>query len=157
MRNRIAFALYVGPCWEVWKCCRLSARIPNHVSENRIHAPLNAGNFTSESGMVLTEFVPEMKIGSEPDVEHPGSSHFTVAATRRICFWMEARKSFGRRSACSSDFQPAAVFCAVSTAIFQSGLAGILALSAKRRICSGVISERLRLSPKLRPSLSLGI
>jgi len=39
------------------KCCRLSARIPNHVSENRIHAPLNAGNFTSESGMVLTEFV----------------------------------------------------------------------------------------------------
>jgi len=37
----------------------------------------------------------------------------------------------------SSDFQPAAVFCAVSTAIFQSGLAGILALSAKRRICLG--------------------
>src|ERR1700752_2335358 len=34
---------------------RLSARIPNHVSENRIHAPLNAGNFTSESGMVLKE------------------------------------------------------------------------------------------------------
>jgi hypothetical protein len=97
--------------------------------------------------------VPEVKIGSEPDVEHPGSSHFTVAATRRICFWMEARKSFGRRSACSSDFQPAAVFCAVSTAIFQSGLAGILVLSAKRRIWSWVISERLRLSPKLRPSL----
>src|SRR5215467_6324973 len=42
------------------KRCRLSARIPNHVSENRIHAPLNAGNFTSESGMVLTEFVEKI-------------------------------------------------------------------------------------------------
>src|SRR5437879_6223461 len=39
---------------------RLSARIQNHVSENRIHAPLNAGNFTSESGMVLTEFVEKI-------------------------------------------------------------------------------------------------
>src|SRR6266404_935205 len=57
MRNRIAFALYVGPAG---KCCRLSARIPNHVSENRIHAPLNAGNFTSESGMVLTELVEKI-------------------------------------------------------------------------------------------------
>ena len=33
---------------------------PNHVSENRIHAPLNAGNFTPESGMVLTEFVEKI-------------------------------------------------------------------------------------------------
>ena|SRR2546427_8471172 len=28
--------------------------------KNRIHAPLNAGNFTSESGMVLTEFVEKI-------------------------------------------------------------------------------------------------
>src|SRR5260370_24130076 len=106
--------------------------------------------------MLNDVLVPEVKVGSEPDVEHLGSSHFIVAAPRRICFWMEARKSFGRRSACSSDFQPAAVFCAVSTAIFQRGLAGILALSAKRRIWAGAISERLRLSPNLRPSLSFG-
>src|SRR5215471_18688769 len=54
--------------------------------------------------------VPEVKIGSEPDVGHRESSHFTVAATRRICFWMEERRSLGRTSACSRDFQTAAVF-----------------------------------------------
>src|ERR1700757_613928 len=37
--------------WSVLGSVADYPRIPNHVSENRIHAPLNAGNFTSESGM----------------------------------------------------------------------------------------------------------
>src|SRR5580698_416231 len=67
--------------------------------------------------------------------------HFTVAATAMICFSMEARRSLGSMSACSRVFHAAVVRSAVSTAICQSGLAGILAVSAKRRIWSGVISE----------------
>jgi hypothetical protein len=44
-----------------------------------------------------------------------------------------------------------------STAIFQSELARIRAVSVKRRIWLGVISDELRLPSKLRASVSLGI
>jgi hypothetical protein len=71
-------------------------------------------------------------------VHRKHSRHFVVAATVRICFSIEARISLGSRSACSSVFQLATVRSAVSTAICQSGLAGILAVSAKLRIWSGV-------------------
>src|SRR6266404_4991272 len=77
------------------------------------------------------------------------SRHFTLAATPRICLSMEARRSLGSVSACSTPFHAAAARSAVSTAIFHSGLAGIRAVSAKRRIWPGVISDRLRLPPKL--------
>ena len=48
----------------------------------------------------------------------------------------------GSRSACSRVFHAATVRSAVSTAICHSGLAGIRAVSAKRRIWSGVISDK---------------
>jgi len=45
-------------------------------------------------------------------------------------FFDEALRSLGSRSACSRPFHAAAARSAVSTAIFQSGLAGIRAVSA---------------------------
>src|SRR5216683_1236975 len=69
---------------------------------------------------------PRMSCGNPVHRKH--SRHFVVAATPRICFSMAARRSFGSKSACSSVFQAVAVRSAVSTAICQSGLAGILAV-----------------------------
>ena len=95
------------------------------------------------------------KARSIPPDEVP--RHFTVVATRRICLSMEARRSLGKRSRLLRPFHAATARSVVSTAIFHSGLAGMRAASAKRRIWSGVISERLRLPPKLRASVSPGM
>lgn len=82
------------------------------------------------------------------DVSAKSFTRRRAAATPRICLAMESLKSFGRASACSRLFQDSAVRSTVSTVIFHSGLAGMRTASAKRRIWPGVISERLRLSPK---------
>ena len=83
--------------------------------------------------------------------------HFVVAATVKICFSTEVRIGLGSSIHLFSVFQPATMRSAVSTAICRSGLAGILAVSAKLRIWPVVISLSLRLPPKFRASMSPGI
>src|ERR1700691_4015948 len=80
----------------------------------------------------------------------------TVVAAATICVLIAVRMPFGSRAVYASVLQAATVRSILSTAISWIGLAGSRPVSAKRRIWSTVIPQRLRLPPNLQGELVAG-